>query len=134
VLQLPVHPCLSPSARSNSEIRWAKARLGRYTVRRRVWLECSFDLRTYQGALNWATGETVAVKEIQLSNIPKGELGQIMVRVSLNCAWLPFLTGCLQSEIDLLKNLNVCTRVYLPVTELILVCTSTPTLSSTRAL
>ncbi|KAH7913954.1 hypothetical protein BJ138DRAFT_1144840 [Hygrophoropsis aurantiaca] len=38
-------------------------------------------------ALNWATGETVAVKEIQLSNIPKGELGQIM------------------SEIDLLKNL-----------------------------
>ncbi|KAI6114307.1 hypothetical protein F5141DRAFT_1105796 [Pisolithus sp. B1] len=39
-------------------------------------------------ALNWATGETVAVKEIQLSNIPKGELAQIM------------------SEIDLLKNLN----------------------------
>ncbi|KAF8489636.1 kinase-like protein [Russula emetica] len=39
-------------------------------------------------ALNWATGETVAVKEIQLTNIPKGELGQIM------------------SEIDLLKNLN----------------------------
>ncbi|KAG6902525.1 hypothetical protein C0995_015343 [Termitomyces sp. Mi166 len=40
-------------------------------------------------ALNWATGETVAVKEIQLSNIPKAELGEIM------------------SEIDLLKNLNV---------------------------
>ncbi|KAF7297578.1 Cytokinesis protein sepH [Mycena kentingensis (nom. inval.)] len=39
-------------------------------------------------ALNWATGETVAVKEIQLTNIPKGELGEIM------------------SEIDLLKNLN----------------------------
>ena len=35
---------------------------------------------TRPGALNWATGETVAVKEIQLSNIPKGELGQIMVR------------------------------------------------------
>ena len=31
------------------------------------------------GALNWATGETVAVKEIQLSNIPKAELGEIMV-------------------------------------------------------
>lgn len=31
------------------------------------------------GALNWATGETVAVKEIQLSNIPKGEIGEIMV-------------------------------------------------------
>ncbi|KDR82414.1 hypothetical protein GALMADRAFT_220413 [Galerina marginata CBS 339.88] len=39
-------------------------------------------------ALNWATGETVAVKEIQLSNIPKGDIGEIM------------------SEIDLLKNLN----------------------------
>lgn len=39
-------------------------------------------------ALNWATGETVAIKEIQLSNIPKGEIGEIM------------------SEIDLLKNLD----------------------------
>ncbi|KAF8513773.1 hypothetical protein JB92DRAFT_3083136 [Gautieria morchelliformis] len=39
-------------------------------------------------ALNWTTGETVAVKQIQLSNIPRGELGEIM------------------SEIDLLKNLN----------------------------
>ncbi|TCD65509.1 hypothetical protein EIP91_002557 [Steccherinum ochraceum] len=39
-------------------------------------------------ALNWATGETVAIKEITLSNIPKSEIGQIM------------------SEIDLLKNLN----------------------------
>jgi hypothetical protein len=36
----------------------------------------------HAGALNWATGETVAVKEIQLSNIPKGELGQIMVSTS----------------------------------------------------
>ncbi|KAF8333555.1 uncharacterized protein EI90DRAFT_3145216 [Cantharellus anzutake] len=39
-------------------------------------------------ALNWTTGETVAVKQIQLSSIPKAELGEIM------------------SEIDLLKNLN----------------------------
>ncbi|PPR05399.1 hypothetical protein CVT24_008013 [Panaeolus cyanescens] len=39
-------------------------------------------------ALNLSTGETVAVKEIQLSNIPKSELPEI------------------QSEIDLLKNLN----------------------------
>ncbi|KIY52431.1 Pkinase-domain-containing protein [Fistulina hepatica ATCC 64428] len=39
-------------------------------------------------ALNWATGETVAIKEITLSNIPKAELGEIM------------------SEISLLKNLN----------------------------
>lgn len=36
------------------------------------------------GALNWATGETVAVKEIQLSNIPKGELGEIMVSYTLD--------------------------------------------------
>lgn len=45
------------------------------------------------GALNWATGETVAVKEIQLSNIPKGELGQIMVPVPIHIvASAPFLT------------------------------------------
>ncbi|SOV01322.1 related to MAPKK kinase [Ustilago sp. UG-2017a] len=41
----------------------------------------------YRG-LNWMNGETVAVKQIQLGNIPKAELGEIM------------------SEIDLLKNLN----------------------------
>lgn len=34
------------------------------------------------GALNWTTGETVAVKQIQLSNIPRGELGEIMVGVT----------------------------------------------------
>jgi hypothetical protein len=39
----------------------------------------SIQTLMHAGALNWATGETVAVKEIQLSNIPKGELGQIMV-------------------------------------------------------
>ncbi|PVF99565.1 hypothetical protein CPB86DRAFT_872615 [Serendipita vermifera] len=39
-------------------------------------------------ALNWTTGETVAVKQISLANIPKGDLGEIM------------------AEIDLLKNLN----------------------------
>lgn len=39
--------------------------------------------------LNWMTGETVAVKQIQLGNIPKSELGEIM------------------SEIELLKNLKV---------------------------
>lgn len=36
-------------------------------------------MMNYLGALNWATGETVAVKEITLSNIPKGEIHQIMV-------------------------------------------------------
>ena len=53
----------------------------------------------------------MAVKEIQLSNIPKGELGQIMVRV---LGYLPLTfyvshskSSSLQSEIDLLKNLNV---------------------------
>ncbi|TIB38193.1 hypothetical protein E3P86_01771 [Wallemia ichthyophaga] len=39
-------------------------------------------------ALNWTTGETVAVKQIQLSDIPHSQLGEIM------------------SEIDLLKNLH----------------------------
>ncbi|KZO92675.1 Pkinase-domain-containing protein [Calocera viscosa TUFC12733] len=39
-------------------------------------------------ALNWTTGETVAVKQISLGNIPKAELADIM------------------SEIDLLKNLD----------------------------
>ena len=87
--------------RSNSEIRWEKARLGRCTVRSVVaslagWSARS-DPRIQSGALNWATGETVAVKEIQLSNIPKGELGQIMVRVGLSCASLPFLTLCLSA-------------------------------------
>jgi hypothetical protein len=31
-------------------------------------------------ALNWTTGETVAIKKISLSDIPKAELGDIMVR------------------------------------------------------
>ena len=74
--------------RSNSVIRWVKARLGRFTVKSRVFT-CSpsipLNFAHVLGALNWATGETVAVKEIQLSNIPKGELGQIMVRVSDSC-------------------------------------------------
>jgi hypothetical protein len=47
----------------------------------------------------------VAVKEIQLSNIPKGELGEIMV--SSNNPEGPARLILFQSEIDLLKNLNV---------------------------
>ncbi|KAK1230419.1 Protein kinase of the Mitotic Exit Network [Marasmius sp. AFHP31] len=43
--------------------------------------------QVYQ-ALNWATGETVAVKKIHLSKFPTGDLGEIM------------------SEIDVLKHLN----------------------------
>lgn len=61
------------------------------------------------GALNWATGETVAVKEIQLSNYPKAELGEIMVR-PLTFETPQTLTDVKlnwQSEIDLLKNLIV---------------------------
>ena len=38
-------------------------------------LLCSMSL----GALNWTTAETVAVKQIQLSSIPKAELSEIMV-------------------------------------------------------
>ena len=74
--------------RSNSGIRWVKARLGRFTVKSRLFTwstSTPLNLGHALGALNWATGETVAVKEIQLSNIPKGELGQIMVRVSDSC-------------------------------------------------
>jgi hypothetical protein len=32
-------------------------------------------------ALNWGTGETVAVKQIRLADLPKSELRVIMVRV-----------------------------------------------------
>jgi len=55
-----------------------KERLGRSIVRNITHIEIIF-VTISTGALNWATGETVAVKEIQLSNIPKGELGEIMV-------------------------------------------------------
>jgi hypothetical protein len=61
------------------------------------------------GALNWATGETVAVKEIQLANIPKAELSDIMVRLMDHAPALDrFTYAPHKSEIDLLKNLNVC--------------------------
>lgn len=56
-----------------------KGRLGRSIVRNNIThIEIIF-VTISTGALNWATGETVAVKEIQLSNIPKGEIGEIMV-------------------------------------------------------
>ncbi|QRW06434.1 kinase domain protein [Ceratobasidium sp. AG-Ba] len=34
-------------------------------------------------ALNWTTGETVAVKQIQLSDVPKSELGELMSEINL---------------------------------------------------
>lgn len=34
-------------------------------------------------ALNWTTGQTVAIKRIQLANIPKSELGEIMFEIDL---------------------------------------------------
>lgn len=34
-------------------------------------------------ALNWQTGETVAIKQIALGNIPPSELPEIMVRATL---------------------------------------------------
>jgi hypothetical protein len=40
------------------------------------------------GALNWTNGETVAVKQIQLANIPKAEIAEMMV-----CAW-HYPRGC----------------------------------------
>jgi hypothetical protein len=36
-------------------------------------------VRRLTGALNFTNGETVAVKQIQLTNIPKSEIGDIMV-------------------------------------------------------
>ena len=85
---------LTPLPPSNSGIPSERARSVRYTVSpfrtRQPWM----DPMQIVGALNWATGETVAVKEIQLSNIPKGELGQIMVlRIPLVASAL-FLTLC----------------------------------------
>lgn len=67
---------------SNWETPWEKVHLVRYTVRQIGYPRFSdgrADDGLVQGALNWATGETVAIKEIQLGNIPKGEIGQIMV-------------------------------------------------------
>ena len=64
---------------SNWAIRLGKERLGRSIVCAVSSMEVNFSLTGRTGALNWATGETVAVKEIQLSNIPKGELPEIMV-------------------------------------------------------
>lgn len=58
-----------------------KGHLVRSIVRRPSVITLKIRPYSQIGALNWATGETVAVKEIQLSNIPKGELGEIMVRV-----------------------------------------------------
>ena len=52
----------------------------------------------------------MAIKEIQLSNIPKSEIGQIMVRLLSERPATLGHTECrllIQSEIDLLKNLNV---------------------------
>lgn len=69
---------------SNWEIRWAKAPLAKSTVRCAKLAYQSRSEHCTAGALNWATGETVAVKEITLSNIPKSELGEIMVRGSCN--------------------------------------------------
>jgi hypothetical protein len=86
-----VTACISDQlTRSNSVILWERARLARFTVSRVLYASPSpsLSLGSRSGALNWATGETVAVKEIQLSNIPKGELGQIMVRpVSSSCLY-----------------------------------------------
>jgi hypothetical protein len=37
-------------------------------------------LSTPLEALNWTSGETVAIKQISIENIPVGELSDIMVR------------------------------------------------------
>lgn len=37
-------------------------------------------------ALNWGTGETVAVKQVRLADLPKSELRVIMVGLILRCS------------------------------------------------
>lgn len=63
---------------SKWEIVLGRARLLRSIVRlltRRL----ALSDHSLPGALNFTTGEAVAVKQIQLSNIPKSDLGDIMV-------------------------------------------------------
>ena len=74
---------------SNLAIRWERARLVKSIVRGSAIRDGVWTYRSSAGALNWATGETVAVKEIQLSNIPKNEIGQIMVRIGPLSLWAP---------------------------------------------
>lgn len=79
--------------------------------------------RPSAGALNFTNGETVAVKQIQLSAIPKAELGDIMVRycaqkglglsgpqtsadVASLLACAAIARAIVQSEIDLLSTLR----------------------------
>lgn len=64
------------------------------------------------GALNFTNGETVAVKQIQLTNIPKSDIGDIMVTSDSSFYQLGrradlAVRPSVQSEIHLLKNLNV---------------------------
>lgn len=58
------------------------------------------------GALNWATGETVAIKEIQLSNIPKGEIRQIMVRDRVHFAYAR--AQSLPSQKSIYSRISMC--------------------------
>lgn len=60
-------------------------------------------------ALNWNTGETVAVKQIKLADLPKSELRVIMVRILFTVRVIskPAADESLQLEIDLLKALDV---------------------------
>lgn len=55
------------------------------------------------------TGETVAVKQIKLADLPKSELRVIMVSDwhQSFCECVILITEVLQLEIDLLKNLDV---------------------------
>lgn len=75
---------------SNWEIRWEKVLLARFIVRAFYIVDANESQSCVFGnigALNLSTGETVAVKEIQLSNIPKSELPEIQVSLSLLSIW-----------------------------------------------
>lgn len=86
-------------------------------------------------ALNWNTGETVAVKQIKLVDLPKSELRVIMVCYSVpNSQGISTNYVDLQLEIDLLKNLDVRRNAVFPTQGPKLIYCSTPTLSSTMDL
>lgn len=81
----PSSPCAS--GWSAGRLRGADESLG---------LAAMIGLDLDLGALNFTNGETVAVKQIQLSNIPKAELGEIMVsrgKLGYSCCCVRKLTS-----------------------------------------
>lgn len=55
-------------------------------------------------ALNWNTGETVAVKQIKLADLPKSELRVIMARIQ--CTFRVILKPAADSHPSSLKSIS----------------------------